>query len=64
MINGKLLTPLQASESIIYLTTSPDVEGITGKYFKDKKEIKSSSVSYDLNMAKKLWEISEKLTSI
>lgn len=62
LINGKLLTPQQASETIIYLATSPDVDGISGKYFKDKKEIKSSSISYDQNMAKKLWEISEELT--
>ena len=62
LAKGTLLTPEQGSETIIYLATSPDVEGITGKYFKDKKEIKSSSISYDLNLAKKLWETSEKIT--
>jgi NAD(P)-dependent dehydrogenase (short-subunit alcohol dehydrogenase family) len=62
LMKGTLLTPEQGSETIIYLATSPDVERMTGRYFKDKKEIKSSSISYDLNMAKKLWEASEKIT--
>jgi len=61
LTKGNLLTPEQGSETIIYLATSPDVEGITGKYFNDKKEIKSSSISYDLNVAQKLWEASEEI---
>lgn len=61
LAKGNLLTPEQGSETIVYLATSPDVEGITGKYFEDKKEIKSSSISYDLNVAQKLWEASEKI---
>ncbi|HVO66928.1 MAG TPA: SDR family NAD(P)-dependent oxidoreductase [Syntrophales bacterium] len=61
LMKGNLLTPEQGAETIIYLATSPSVEGITGKYFKDKKAIKSSSISYDLNMARKLWEASEKI---
>jgi NAD(P)-dependent dehydrogenase (short-subunit alcohol dehydrogenase family) len=61
LMKGKLLTPEQGAETIIYLAASPDVERMTGKYFKDKKEIKSSSISYDLNMAKRLWEASEKI---
>jgi len=62
LTKGNLLNPEQGSETVIYLASSPEVEGITGKYFKDKKETKSSSISYDLNLAKKLWEKSEKIT--
>jgi NAD(P)-dependent dehydrogenase (short-subunit alcohol dehydrogenase family) len=61
LAKGELLTPEQGSETIIYLATSPDVEGTTGKYFSDKKEIESSSISYDLNVSQKLWEASEKI---
>jgi len=46
----------------IYLASSPDVEGVSGKYFNfDLQERRSSSESYDQNMAKSLWEESEKL---
>jgi len=62
LTKGNLLTPEQGCETVIYLATSPEVEGVTGKYFKDKKETKSSSISYDSNIAKKLWETSEKIT--
>jgi len=46
----------------IYLASSPEVEGVSGKYFNyDTKERRSSEESYDQNIAKSLWEESEKL---
>jgi NAD(P)-dependent dehydrogenase (short-subunit alcohol dehydrogenase family) len=65
----KTLTPLHRSaekgaETIIWLASSPEVEGVTGKYFKDKKEIKSMAVSYNPDVQKKLWDVSEELTKM
>ncbi|MGD0711888.1 MAG: SDR family oxidoreductase [Bacteroidales bacterium] len=65
----KTFTPLlrsaeKGAETIIWLASSPEVEGVTGKYFKDKKEIKSMAVSYDADVQKKLWEVSEELTKM
>lgn len=49
----------------IYLAYSPDVEGISGKYFHyDMQERRSSEESYDAEKAARLWEISEKMTGI
>jgi len=46
----------------IYLTSSPEVEGMSGKYFNyDLKETRSSDESYDLVIASRLWDVSEKL---
>ncbi len=56
-----LIGPKKASETIIYLCTSPDVEGVSGQYFFDKRLIKSSRESYDEQSAKRLWEESLKL---
>ena len=53
--------PEQGAETSIYLSSSPEVEGVTGKYFSDKKEIKSSAASYDVNAARRLWELSEQM---
>ena len=56
------LTPAEGAETSIYVASSPDVEGITGKYFSKKEPIPSSPLSYDEEVAQKLWEFSEKLT--
>lgn len=54
----------EGSETSIYLALSDEIKDITGKYFVDKRESRTSAESYDLNKAKKLWEISLKLTGI
>ena len=48
----------------IYLASSPEVEGISGEYFVRNKPVKSSKISYDVNIAKKLWQISAELTGL
>lgn len=48
----------------VYLATSPEVEGVTGKYFANGKETRSSKVSYDVGIAKKLWKVSGELTGL
>jgi NAD(P)-dependent dehydrogenase (short-subunit alcohol dehydrogenase family) len=54
--------PLQGAQTSIYLATSPEVEGVTGKYYTDCKPVHSSVYSYDLEAAKRLWEVSAQLT--
>lgn len=54
----------EGSTTSIYLATSPDVANITGSYFKDEKEVKSSEDSYDQKLATQLWEVGEMLTNI
>jgi NAD(P)-dependent dehydrogenase (short-subunit alcohol dehydrogenase family) len=57
------LTPQQGAETLIYLSSSSDLATITGKYYSKCKTIPSSALSYDENIARQLWEISEKLTT-
>lgn len=54
-------SPEKGAETPVYLATSDEVDGVSGKYFKDKKEISSADISYDEEAAKKLWEVSENL---
>jgi NAD(P)-dependent dehydrogenase (short-subunit alcohol dehydrogenase family) len=56
------LTPEQGADNTVYLATSPDVEGISGKYFVKREAVSSSSLSYDEELARRLWEKSEKVT--
>lgn len=62
---GPLLrTPEQGARTTVYLATSPEVEGVTGKYFANSKEARSTQESLDPQNAKRLWEVSEKLLKI
>jgi NAD(P)-dependent dehydrogenase (short-subunit alcohol dehydrogenase family) len=56
--------PEKGAETSIYLASSPDVEGVTGKYFIKKREVDSSPESYDQAIAGRLWEISKELTDL
>ena len=58
------ITPEKGAETSIYLASSAEVEGITGKYFASKKETKSSKGSYDESISKRLWEVSAELTKL
>jgi len=68
-----LKTPEQAAELIIYLVKSPELEGVSGKFFAlqnhlkyiksdlRKTERQSSPESYDTQIAQELWKASEEL---
>jgi NAD(P)-dependent dehydrogenase (short-subunit alcohol dehydrogenase family) len=58
------LSPEKGAETTIYLASSPEVEGITGKYFVKNRSVHSSRVSYDPATARRLWKESERLTGL
>jgi NAD(P)-dependent dehydrogenase (short-subunit alcohol dehydrogenase family) len=57
-------TPEKGADTIIYLASSPEVEGVSGKYFAKRKESRSSKGSQDLAASRRLWEVSEKLLGV
>ncbi|MFX0196102.1 MAG: SDR family oxidoreductase [Candidatus Hodarchaeota archaeon] len=57
-------SPEEGAKAIIYLATSPDVEGVTGKYFVKQEAVPSSNDSYDKDIARRLWQVSAKLTRL
>lgn len=57
------LTLDQGADNTIFLTTSAEVARVTGKYFVGRKSVRSSSISYDESIAKKLWDVSCQLVS-
>jgi NAD(P)-dependent dehydrogenase (short-subunit alcohol dehydrogenase family) len=56
-------TPEKGADTIIWLASSPEVEGITGKYFVDRKEQATNPESYNATIAARLWEVSERMCS-
>jgi NAD(P)-dependent dehydrogenase (short-subunit alcohol dehydrogenase family) len=57
-------TPAQGAKTTVYLASSTDVEGVSGKYFSNCKAVMPSKEAQDDSVAKRLWELSEKLTGI
>jgi hypothetical protein len=57
-------TPEQGADTLIYLASSPEVEGMTGKYVADRKMKVASDAAYDETLQKKLWEASQELTGL
>ena len=56
--------PDEGAETSIYLASSPEVEGVSGKYFYQKKAIPSSRYSHDQAAAERLWQISAEMTGM
>ena len=57
-------TPLEGAQTSIYLATSPEVNAVSGKYYANKKPIRSSQASYDQEAARRLWDLSLELVGL
>ena len=55
------ISPEEGAKTTLYLATSPDVQGETGRYFVKCRPARSSRAANDLDSARRLWELSEKL---
>ena len=58
-----LLTAKAGAKTTIYCAASPEVAGVTGKYFDKCRITKSNHASYDEAAQKRLWRLSEELTA-
>jgi NAD(P)-dependent dehydrogenase (short-subunit alcohol dehydrogenase family) len=58
-----LLSTEAGARTSVYLASSPEVEGVTGKYFDKCKPARSNAASYDESSWTRLWEVSEAMTS-
>ncbi|MCZ6648605.1 MAG: SDR family oxidoreductase [Thaumarchaeota archaeon] len=57
-------SPDKGAQTSIFLASSPDVDGASGKYFVKSKETRSSKRSYDESVGQRLWQVSEELTKV
>ena len=57
-----LLTPEKGARTQVWLSSSPEVEGVTGKYFDKCKEKWPSKAAQEPGAPERLWAISEELT--
>jgi retinol dehydrogenase 14 len=59
-----LLSAEKGAQTSIYLASSPEVDGVSGKYFDKKMPKRSSETSYDEAIAERLWDLSERMTGL
>jgi retinol dehydrogenase 12 len=59
-----LLSPERGADTIVYLASSPDVAGETGGYYVKRQRREPSAAARDDAAARKLWDISEKMTGL
>jgi NAD(P)-dependent dehydrogenase (short-subunit alcohol dehydrogenase family) len=64
LISRKRISANEGADTPIYLASSPEVEGITGRYFIRRQERTSSEASYDRQVAERLWEVSKALANV
>ncbi len=64
IVSPFMMSPERAARAAIYLATSPELDGVTGKHFSKGKEEKSSMESYDQAAAERLWKVSTDLTKL
>ena len=50
------LSPKEGAETSVYVATTPEIEGLTGKCFEKKQEIETSEESYNVDLQQQLWE--------
>jgi NAD(P)-dependent dehydrogenase (short-subunit alcohol dehydrogenase family) len=55
------LTPQKGADTVVFLASSPDVAGVSGKYWDQRKAIASNAASMDRAAQERLWEASERL---
>ncbi len=55
------ISPDRGADTIVYLASSPKVDGVTGEYFVKRKITEPSAAARDDAAARRLWETSAKL---
>jgi NAD(P)-dependent dehydrogenase (short-subunit alcohol dehydrogenase family) len=59
-----MLSPERGADTIVYLASSPDVAAKTGGYYVKRQLREPSAAARDDGLARRLWEISERLTGL
>ena len=57
-------SPDRGADTSVYLASSPDVDGISGKYFAKRKSARTSESSYDSAAVSRLWRASADLVGL
>jgi NAD(P)-dependent dehydrogenase (short-subunit alcohol dehydrogenase family) len=63
LIKPFILTPEKGARTSVYVASSPEVDGVTGRYFVKCRQKTPSKAARDPQAARRLWEVSEELVA-
>jgi NAD(P)-dependent dehydrogenase (short-subunit alcohol dehydrogenase family) len=62
---GRAMTSVEeGKEATLRLIASPELEGVTGRYFEGTREARAHRQAYDPEARRRLWELSERLCGL
>jgi NAD(P)-dependent dehydrogenase (short-subunit alcohol dehydrogenase family) len=64
IMNMMAAKPSKGALTPVYAASSPELEGVTGRYLKDSKVAEPSPQSNDAENARKLWELCDARTRV
>jgi len=64
LTNRSMLTPEEGGRFLVHAASAPELEGVSGRYLDQGRDVESSPASYDLAAAKRLWQVSERLCGL
>jgi retinol dehydrogenase-14 len=64
LVRPFMRSPEQGADTPVWLASAPEVEGETGGYYARRRARRSSRRSYDPELARRLWRVSEELTGL
>jgi hypothetical protein len=59
-----LLDPKQGADTLVWLASSPEMEGASGGYYAKRRLATPSRAAGDAAAARRLWQESERLTGL
>lgn len=57
-------SPKRGADTAVYLASSPEAEGLTGRYFAKRRVKRSNDSSYDTAITARLWDVSAALVGL
>jgi retinol dehydrogenase 14 len=57
-------TPEKGARTLVYATTDPELEGVTGHFYYKEKELATKPVTRNTEIAAQLWQISDEMCGL
>jgi NAD(P)-dependent dehydrogenase (short-subunit alcohol dehydrogenase family) len=64
LLRPRLTSAERGAQTIVRLAASPQLEGVTGRYFEEEREATPAPLASDASLARRLWEVSAQLVGL